>query len=87
MFSVLLLGHIVLFVVLVFRLRRMRRSEVQLVRERLAQLAFAHNLSPIELDTYGDLRATARLRRHMSREQRRAFDERRLAVTKAALRG
>ena len=86
-FSVLLLGHIVLFVGLVVRLRRMRRAEVQLVRERLARLAFAHNLSPIELDTYGNLRATARLRRQMSREQRRAFDERRLAVTKAALRG
>lgn len=85
-FSVLLLGHIVLFVVLVLRLRRMRRAEVQLVRQRLPQLAFAHNLSPVELDTYGDLRATAQLRRQMSREQRRAFDERRLAVTKAALR-
>lgn len=84
-FSVLLLGHIVLFVVLIVRLRRMRRAEVRKVRDRLAQLAFAHNLSPVELDTYGDLRATARLRRQMSRQQRRAFDERRLAVTKAAL--
>ncbi|NBU06362.1 MAG: protease PrsW, partial [Acidimicrobiia bacterium] len=44
-FSVLLLGHIVLFVVLVRRIRRLRRAEVALVRERLPQLAFQYNLS------------------------------------------
>jgi RsiW-degrading membrane proteinase PrsW (M82 family) len=85
-FSVLLLGHIVLFVVLVRRIRRLRRAEVALVRERLPQLAFQYNLSPAELEIYGNLRATARLRRQMTREQKRAFDRRRVAVTKAALR-
>ncbi|NBX12916.1 MAG: protease PrsW [Acidimicrobiia bacterium] len=83
-FSVLLLGHI--FVVLVRRIRRLRRAEVALVRERLPQLAFQYNLSPAELEIYGNLRATARLRRQMTREQKRAFDRRRVAVTKAALR-
>lgn len=85
-FSILLLGHIVLFIVLMRRIRRMRRVEIAMVRHRLPQLAFAYNLSPVELEIYGDLRATAQLRRQMSRAQRRAFDERRLAVTKAALR-
>jgi RsiW-degrading membrane proteinase PrsW (M82 family) len=85
-FSVLLLGHIVLFVVLVRRIRRLRRAEVALVRERLPQLAFQYNLSPAELEIYGNLRATVRLRRQMTREQKRAFDRRRVAVTKAALR-
>jgi RsiW-degrading membrane proteinase PrsW (M82 family) len=85
-FSILLLGHIVLFAVLMRRIRRMRRAEIAMVRERLPRLAFAYNLSPVELEVYGDLRATAKLRRQMSPSQRRAFDERRVAVTKAALR-
>lgn len=84
-FAFLLLGHIVLFFVVVRRLRRMRRDEVALVRSRLQQLAFMHNLSPVELDTYGDLRATQRLRREIPRKQRPAFDERRLMITKLAL--
>lgn len=85
-FAVLLLGHIVLFFVVARRLRRMRREEIELVRRRLPQLAFAHNLSPIELEAYGDLRATRRLRRSLPRKQRSAFDERRLMITKLALR-
>ena len=85
-FAVLLLGHIVLFFVVARRLRRMRRDEIELVRRRLPQLAFAHNLSPIELEAYGDLRATRRLRRSLPRKQRSAFDERRLMITKLALR-
>jgi len=69
------------------RLRRMRRDEIALVRRRLPQLAFTHNLSPLELDTYGDIRASRRLRRQLPRSQRAAFDERRVTVTKMALRG
>jgi len=84
--AVLLLGHIALFFVIVRRLRRMRRDEIALVRRRLPQLAFTHNLSPLELDTYGDIRASLRLRRQLPRSQRAAFDERRVAVTKIALR-
>ena len=85
-FAVLLLGHIVLFFVVALRLRRMRRDEIELVRRRLPQLAFTHSLSPIELEAYGDLRATRRLRRSLPRKQRSAFDERRLMITKLALR-
>jgi len=84
-FAILLLAHIALFFVLVRRLRRMRRDEIALVRQRLVQLAFTHNVSPLELDTYGDLRATSRLRRQIPRSQRPAFDERRLMLTKLAL--
>lgn len=86
LFAILLLGHIALFFVLVRRLRRMRRNEIALVRLRLPQLAFTHNLSPMELEVYGDLRATRRLRRTIPRSQRKAFDERRVAVTKIVLR-
>jgi hypothetical protein len=39
----------------------------------------------VELDVYGDLRATRRLRRELPRKQRAAFDERRLMMTKLAL--
>jgi RsiW-degrading membrane proteinase PrsW (M82 family) len=85
-FSVLLLGHIALFFFLVRRLRRMRRHEIALVRQRLPQLALAHNLSPVELDVYGDIRATRQLRRTLPRSQRAAFDERRVTITKLALR-
>jgi len=85
--AVLLLGHIALFFVIVRRLRRMRRDEIALVRRRLPQLAFTHNLSPLELDAYGDIRASRRLRRQLPRSQRAAFDERRVTVTKMALRG
>ena len=85
-FAVLLLGHILLFFVMVRRLRRMRRDEVALVRRRLPQLAFAHNMSPVELDAYGDIRATRRLRRQLPRDERAAFDERRVTITKLALR-
>lgn len=86
LFAILLLGHIALFFVLVRRLRRMRRNEIALVRQRLPQLAFTHNLSPTELEIYGDIRATRQLRRQLPRSQRKAFDERRVAVTKTALR-
>jgi len=63
----------------------MRRDEIALVRRRVPQLAFVHNLSPVELEVYGDLRATRRLRRELPRKQRPAFDERRLMITKLAL--
>ena len=85
-FAVFLLGHIVLFFILVQRLRRMRRNEIALIRQRLPPLAFAYNLSPMELEVYGDIRATRRLRRQLPRNQRKAFDERRVDVTKSALR-
>ena len=84
-FAFLLLGHIALFFIVVRRLRRMRTEEITLVRSRLQQLAFTHNLSPVELEAYGDLRATQRLRRGLPRKDRPAFDERRLMITKLAL--
>lgn len=70
----LLLGQIVLFGLTLRRLRRMRNNEVDLVRQRLPHLALAHDLSPLELDVYGDLRATRRLRRQLPRGDRAAFD-------------
>jgi RsiW-degrading membrane proteinase PrsW (M82 family) len=85
-FALLLLGHIVLFVIVVRRLRRMRREEIALVQSRLKQLAFTHQLSPVELESYGDLRATRRLRQGLPRKERPAFDERRVMITKLALR-
>jgi RsiW-degrading membrane proteinase PrsW (M82 family) len=85
-FALLLLGHIVLFVIVVRRLRRMRREEIALVQGHLKQLAFAHQLSPVELEAYGDLRATRRLRQGLPRKDRPAFDERRVMITKLALR-
>ena len=85
-FALLLLGHIVLFVIVVRRLRRMRREEIVLVQGRLKQLAFTHQLSPVELEAYGDLRATRRLRQGLPRKERPAFDERRVMITKLALR-
>jgi len=85
-FALLLLGHIVLFVIVVRRLRRMRREEIALVQSRLKQLAFTHQLSPVELEAYGDLRATRRLRQGLPRKERPAFDERRVMITKLALR-
>ena len=84
-FAFLLCGHIALFFVVARRLRRMRRDEIALVRRRLPELAFAHNLSPVELDAYGDLRTTRRLRRRLPRNQRTEFDERRVMITKLAL--
>jgi RsiW-degrading membrane proteinase PrsW (M82 family) len=85
-FAFLLLGHIVFFLIVVRRLRRMRREEIELVRSRVQQLAFSHNLSPVELEAYGDLRATRRLRQGLPRKDRPAFDERRVMITKLALR-
>jgi len=84
-FAFLLLGHIVLFFMVVRRLRRLRRDEITQVRLRLPQLALAHNVSPVELEVYGDIRATRRLRRRLPRKERPAFDERRLMLTKLAL--
>lgn len=84
--SFLLLGHVALFLVLIRRLRGLRREEMTVIRARLNQLAFAHNLSPLELEVYGDARATRRLRRQIARHERRAFDERRALVTRYALR-
>ena len=84
-FAFLLLGHIVFFVIVVRRLRRMRREEITLVQSRLKQMAFTHQLSPVELEAYGDLRATRRLRLGLPRKERPAFDERRVMITKLAL--
>ena len=84
-FAFLLLGHVVFFVIVVRRLRRMRREEITLMQSRLKQLAFAHQLSPVELEAYGDLRATRRLRQGLPRKERPAFDERRVMITKLAL--
>ena len=84
-FAFLLLGHVVFFVIVVRRLRRMRREEITLVQSRLKQLAFTHQLSPVELEAYGDLRATRRLRLGLPRKERPAFDERRVMITKLAL--
>ena len=84
-FAFLLLGHVVFFVIVVRRLRRMRREEITLVRSRLKQMAFTHQLSPVELEAYGDLRATRRLRLGLPRKERPAFDERRVMITKLAL--
>ena len=84
-FAFLLLGHVVFFVIVVRRLRRMRREEITLMQSRLKQLAFAHQLSPVELEAYGDLRATRRLRQGLPRKERPAFDERRVIITKLAL--
>ena len=84
-FAFLLLGHVVFFVIVVRRLRRMRREEITLVQSRLKQLAFRHQLSPVELEAYGDLRATRRLRQGLPRKERPAFDERRVMITKLAL--
>ena len=80
-FAFLLLGHVVFFVIVVRRLRRMRREEITLVQSRLKQLAFTHQLSPVELEAYGDLRATRRLRQGLPRKERPAFDERRVMIT------
>ena len=85
-FAFLLLGQIVFFLIVVRRLRRMRREEIELVRSRLQQLAFSHNLSPVELEAYGNPRATRRLRQGLPRKDRPAFDERRVMITKLALR-
>ena len=84
-FAFLLLGHVVFFVIVVRRLRRMRREEITLVQSRLKQMAFTHQLSPVELEAYGDLRATRRLRQGLPRKERPAFDERRVMITKLAL--
>ena len=84
-FAFLLLGHVVFFIIVVRRLRRMRREEITLVQSRLKQLAFTHQLSPVELEAYGDLRATRRLRLGLPRKERPAFDERRVMITKLAL--
>lgn len=84
-FAFLLLGHVVFFVIVVRRLRRMRREEITLVQSRLKQMAFTHQLSPVELEAYGDLRATRRLREGLPRRERSAFDERRVMITKLAL--
>ena len=84
-FAFLLLGHVVFFVIVVRRLRRMRREEITLMQSRLKQLAFTHQLSPVELEAYGDLRATRRLRQGLPRKERPAFDERRVMITKLAL--
>lgn len=84
-FAFLLLGHVVFFVIVVRRLRRMRREEITLVQSRLKHLAFTHQLSPVELEAYGDLRATRRLRQGLPRKERPAFDERRVMITKLAL--
>jgi len=84
--SVLLLGHMAFFFVLVRRLRRLRSQEIAVIRSRLSRLAFTHNLSPLELEVYGDASATRRLRRTMSPTERRAFDQRRALVTRYAMR-
>lgn len=79
---VLMIGHIVLFSVLVVKMTRLRRREIKFVRANVSKLAFTHNLSPIELEIFGDLKATRQARRKLSRLDRRSFDIRRTEITR-----
>ena len=82
----LLIGHIALFIVMVVKLVRMRRREIEFVRSHISQLAFTHNLSPVELETFGDLKATRQLRRKLSRQDRQSFDVRQTQINRLALK-
>ena len=84
-FALLLFGQVALFVVVGWRLQRMRHAEIVRVRHHLPKLAFVYNVSPVELEVYGDLRATQRLRSKLTRKERSAFDARRVFITKRAL--
>ena len=85
-FAVLILGHIALFVVIVVKLKKMRRREIEFVRSNVARLAFIHNISPIELEIFGDLKATRQMRRALPKKDRRAVEERRSQITRQTLR-
>lgn len=85
-FAVLILGHIALFVVIVVKLKKMRRHEIEFVRSNVARLAFIHNISPLELEIFGDLKATRQMRRELPKKDRRAFEERRSQITRQTLR-
>ena len=85
-FAVLILGHIALFVVIVVKLKKMRRREIEFVRSNVARLAFIHNISPLELKIFGDLKATRQMRRALPKKDRRAFEERRSQITRQTLR-
>jgi len=85
-FAVLILGHIALFVVIVVKLKKMRRREIEFVRSNVARLAFIHNISPLELEIFGDLKATRQMRRALPKKDRRAFEERRSQITRQTLR-
>jgi len=79
---VLMIGHIVLFSVMVVKMTRLRRREIKFVRANVSKLAFTHNLSPIELEIFGDLKATRQARRKLSRLDRRSFDIRRTEIAR-----
>ena len=84
--AVLLIGHITLFIVMVVKLIRMRSREIEFLRSHISQLAFTYNLSPVELETFGNLKATRQIRRKLSRQDRRAFDVRRAQINRLALK-
>jgi len=85
-FAVLLIGHIGLFIVLVVKLKKMRQREIKFVKSNVAKLAFTHNISPIELEIFGNLKATRKMRQSLSKKDRRAFEERRSQITRQTLR-
>ena len=82
--AVLIIGHITLFVIMAIKLARLRRREIQFVREHISKLAFTHNLSPIELEIFGNLKATRKMRRKLSKHERHAFDVRLIEITRIA---
>lgn len=63
-----------LFAGVTYKMIELRRREIAGVRRNAGSLAFTYNISPYELEIYGDLKLVKRFRKSLSRAARQDFD-------------
>lgn len=73
---VVALVNLGIFFAVTHRMVKTRRSEIEKVRNNIRSLAFTFNISPKELEIYGDLKLVKQFRKSMSTSDRREFDYR-----------
>lgn len=65
-----------IFFTVTYHIIKTRRAEIEKVRDNVRSLAFTFNISPKELEIYGDLRLVKQFRKSLSTSDRREFDYR-----------
>ena len=70
------LVNLVLFFTVTYRMVKARKIEITKVRNNIRSLAFTFNISPVELEMYGDLKLVKKFRKSLTKTNRRQFDYR-----------
>lgn len=70
------LVNLVIFFTVTYRMVKVRKTEITKVRNNIRSLAFTFNISPVELEMYGNLKLVKKFRKSLTKANRRQFDYR-----------